>query len=142
MTDYLLDTNAPSELSRDRPDPRVAKWLLAQPVAKLFLSVVTIGEIRKGLVVLPKGRRRTGLESWFHNELLVWFHGRILPVTHLIADRWGMLDGECQLKGTPLNTADGMIAATALEHGLTLVTRNARDFAGLGVVILNPWDTV
>ena len=82
------------------------------------------------------------MESWFHNELLVWFHGRILPVTHLIADRWGMLDGECQLKGTPLNTADGMIAATALEHGLTLVTRNARDFAGLGVVILNPWDTV
>jgi predicted nucleic acid-binding protein len=108
----------------------------------LFLSAVTIGEIRKGLIVLPQGRRRTELEAWFHTDLLIWFRSRILPVTHSIADRWGMLDGQCQLKGTPLNTADGMIAATALEHGLTLVTRNVKDFAGLGVVLLNPWDAV
>ena len=140
MNGYLLDTNVLSEFSRDRPEPRVVEWLKTQPIARLFLSVVTIGEIRKGLTVLPEGRRRTELVTWFHTELLSWFRNRILPVTHSIADRWGVLDGQGQLKGTPLNTADGMIAATALEHDLTLVTRNVKDFAGLGVAILNPWD--
>ena len=140
MNGYLLDTNVPSEFSRDRPEPRVVQWLKAQSAATLFLSAVTIGEIRKGLIVLPQGRRRTELEAWFHTELLNWFSNRILPVTHLIADRWAVLDGQCQLKGTPLNTADGMIAATALEHNLTVVTRNVKDFAGLGVAIFNPWD--
>ncbi len=140
MNGYLLDTNVPSEFSRDRPEPRVAAWLKAQPPTTLYLSAVTIGEIRKGLVVLPQGRRRRELEAWFHTDLLVWFRNRILPVTDSIADRWGVLEGQCQLKGTPLNTADGMIAATALEHDLTLVTRNVKDFAGLGVVLLNPWD--
>ena len=142
MNGYLLDTNVPSEFSRDRPEPRVVAWLKAQPPTTLYLSAVTIGEIRKGLVVLPQGRRRIELEAWFHTDLLVWFRNRILPVTDSIADRWGVLEGQCQLKGTPLNTADGMIAATALEHDLTLVTRNVKDFAGLGVVLLNPWDEV
>jgi predicted nucleic acid-binding protein len=91
--------------------------------------------------VLPQGRRRTDLETWFHTELLTWFRDRILPVTDSIADWWGVLDGQDQLKGTPLNTADGMIAATALEHGLTVVTRNLRDFAGLGAHLFNPWDS-
>jgi predicted nucleic acid-binding protein len=116
-------------------------WLKAQPVTALFLTAVTIGEIRKGLVVLPAGRRRSELEMWFHSDLLTWFRNRILPVTHAVADRCGVLDGQCQLKGTPLNTADGMIAATAIEHDLTVVTRNVKDFAGLGVDIFNPWGT-
>jgi tRNA(fMet)-specific endonuclease VapC len=137
---YLLDTNVPSEFSRDRPEPRVVQWLKTQPVATLLLSAVTIGEIRKGLIVLPQGRRRTELETWFHTDLLSWFRNRILPVTHSIADRWGVLDGQCQLKGTPLNTAGGMIAATAFDHDLTVVTRNVKDCAGLGVTIFNPWD--
>lgn len=140
MNGYLLDTNVPSEFSRDRPAPRVVEWLKTQPVAALFLSAVTIGEIRKGLVVLPQGRRRSELEAWFQTDLLIWFRNRILPVTHAVADRWGVLDGQCQLRGTPLNTADGMIAATAIEHGLTLVTRNVKDFAGLGVDIFDPWE--
>jgi predicted nucleic acid-binding protein len=139
VTGYLLDTNIPSEFSRDRPEPRVVQWLKAQPVSMLFLSAVTIGEIRRGLIVLPQSKRRTELESWFHTDLLVWFRGRILPVTDSIADRWGVLDGQCQLKGMPLNTADGMIAATALEHDLAVVTRNIKDFAGLGVEVFNPW---
>jgi tRNA(fMet)-specific endonuclease VapC len=136
---YLLDTNIPSEFSRDRPEPRVVQWLKSQPIATLFLSAVTIGEIRKGLVVMPQGRRRNELEAWFHTDLLNWFHDRILPVTHSIADRWGALDGHRQLMGTPLNTADGLIAATALEHDLTVVTRNVKDFAGLAVVVFDPW---
>lgn len=141
MSGYLLDTNIPSEFSRDRPNPRVVEWLKVQPVTTLFLSAVTIGEIRKGPTVLPPGRRRSDLETWFHADLLTWFRSRILSVTHAVADRWGVLDGQCQLKGTPLNTADGMIAATAIEHGLTVVTRNVKDFAGLGVAVFNPWET-
>jgi predicted nucleic acid-binding protein len=140
VSGFLLDTNIPSELIRTRPDPRVRNWVYAKDEQSLYLSVVTIGELRRGFILLPVSRRRTELVRWFENDLLPRFHGRILPVTHSIADRWGVLDGECLLKGTRLNTADGMIAATALEHGLTLVTRNVKDFAGLGVVLLNPWE--
>jgi predicted nucleic acid-binding protein len=139
VSGYLLDTNIPSEFSRDRPEPRVVQWLKAQPVTTLFLSALTIGEIRKGLVILPQGRKRTELETWFHTDLMIWFRDRILPLTHSIADRWGVLEGQCQLNGTPLNTADGMFAATALEHELTLVARNVKDFAGLGAEVFNPW---
>jgi predicted nucleic acid-binding protein len=142
VSGFLLDTNIPSELIRSRPDSRVAKWVYAQDEQSLYLSVVSIGELRRGLVILPASKRRSELERWFENDLLPQFEGRILPVTRSIADRWGVLDGECQVKGTPLNTADGMIAATAIEHGLTVVTRNIRDYAGLGVEALNPWDAV
>ena len=142
MSGFLLDTNIPSELIRSRPDSRVEKWVYAQDEQSLYLSVVSIGELRRGLVILPASKRRSELERWFENDLLPQFEGRILPVTRSIADRWGVLDGQCQLKGTPLNAADGMIAATAIEHGLTVVTRNIRDYAGLGVEALNPWDAV
>jgi len=84
--------------------------------------------------------RRTRLERWLEDDLLPWFEGRVLPVTKPIAERWGLLDAQCQLRGTPANTADGMIAATALEHGLTVATRNVRDFAAMGVGMLNPWE--
>jgi predicted nucleic acid-binding protein len=140
VSGFLLDTNIPSELIRTRPEPRVEKWVYAQDEQSLHLSVVSIGELRRGLVILPSSKRRTDLERWFENDLLPRFQGRILPVTHSIADRWGVLDGQCQLKGTPLNTADGMIAATAVEHGLTIVTRNIRDYTGLDVQVFNPWD--
>jgi len=87
---YLLDTNVPSEFSRDRPEPRVVRWLKSQPVTTLFIGVVTIGEIRKGLTVMAEGRRRGELEIWFRNELLTWFRDRIPPVTYDIAERWGV----------------------------------------------------
>jgi predicted nucleic acid-binding protein len=98
---YLLDTNVPSEFSQDRPEPHVVEWLKKQSDTTLFLSAVTIGEIRRKLIVLPPGRRRTELEKWFHTDLLIWFRDRILPVTYAVADRWGVLDGQCQLRGTP-----------------------------------------
>lgn len=104
-----------------------------------LLSAVTIGELRKGFPLLPASKRRTQLEQWFHDELTPRFGSRILPVTHAIADRWGILGAERQLRGAPLSTPDGMIAATALEHGLVLVTRNVKDFVGLGVTLLDPW---
>jgi toxin FitB len=140
VSGFLLDTNIPSELIRSGPNPQVVDWIRAQDKTSLFLSVVTLGELRKGFTILPNSKRRSQLEQWFEGDLLVWFQDRILPVTQVIADRWGILDGECQLRGRPLNTADGMIAATALEHDLTVVTRNAKDFADLAVRVFNPWD--
>ena len=124
MSGFLLDANIPSELTRPRPDVRVSDWVDAQDNASLHLSVVTVGELRRGFTVLPRSKRRTQLEQWFEQYLLPLFVGRTLPVTQNVGNRWGILDGECQLRGTPLNTADGMIAATALEHDLTIVTRN------------------
>jgi predicted nucleic acid-binding protein len=139
---FLLDTNVPSELTRTLPEARVANWVDAQDSASLYLSVISVGELRRGFTILALGKQRTQLEQWFERYLVPSFFGRILPVTQSIADRWGVLSGECRLRGTPLNTADGLIAATALEHELTVVTRNVKDFARLGVAVLNPWDTV
>ncbi len=142
MNGFLLDTNIASELIRTRPEPRVVSWVYSQNEQSLYLSAVTIGELRRGFVIIPEGKRRSDLEQWLGNVLMPQFRGRILPVTYSIADRWGVLDGECRLKGTPLNTADGMIAATALEHDLTVVTRNVKDFVHVGVTVLNPWVNV
>jgi predicted nucleic acid-binding protein len=140
MTVFLLDTNIPSELIRPRPEPRVATWLQGIDNEQLFLSVITLGEIRKGFTVLPERARRQKLEQWLEQELRPWFAERILSVDEAVAERWGALDGARQLQGTPLNTADGLIAATAIEHGLVVVTRNVKDFAGLAVELFNPWE--
>lgn len=141
MSGFLLDTNIPSELLRPRPDSKVAAWVERQGTKTLFISVVSLGELCRGAVLLPHGSRRALLEHAIQVEVPEWFNGRILPVTRLIAERWGEMDGRRQLAGRPLHVADGLIAATALEHGLTLVTRNTKDFEGLGVTILNPWES-
>jgi predicted nucleic acid-binding protein len=138
---FLLDTNIPSEQSRPRPEPLVEQWLFAQPDHSVFLSVVTTGELRKGIALLPTSKRQNELAGWLDYHLVPKFAGRILPVTQRIADRWGTLSASRQLSGTPLGIPDGLIAATALEHGLTLVTRNVKDFGGLGLTIFNPWDS-
>ncbi len=137
---FLLDTNVPSELTRQQPDRRVARWLEDTDDDLMYFSVISIGEICKGFTVHPEEHRRASLRQWLENELRPWFAGRILPISEAIAERWGILDGECQLKGLALSAPDGLIAATALEHDLSVVTRNMKDFAGLGVAVLNPWD--
>ena len=91
-------------------------------------------------MVLQQGKRRTQLQQWLDEILRPWFDGRILPVNETIAERWGVLAGQCSLKGRPLKLADGLIAATALEHELAIVTRNVSDFEGLGVEIVSPWE--
>ncbi|MGA2590391.1 MAG: type II toxin-antitoxin system VapC family toxin [Bryobacteraceae bacterium] len=142
MKGYLVDTNVPSELTRETPDARVAAFLKNAGKESVFLSVMTIGEICKGIDLLPASKKRSGLQSWLDIDVRSWFAGRILPVTESIAERWGHLAAAAKQRGVAMTVVDGVIAATALEHGLTMVTRNVSDFAGLGVVLLNPWDEV
>ena len=136
---YLLDTNIPSETLRPSPDVKVAAWLKSHAKAAQFLSVVTLGELRRGITLLAPGARRTQLENFIEVTVPLWFADRVLPVTQGIAERWGVLDGQRQAAGRPLSVPDGMIAATAIEHGLVVATRNTKDFADLGVAIMNPW---
>jgi predicted nucleic acid-binding protein len=140
MSGFLLDTNVPSELIRIKPDPRVAQWLRDADDNTLHLSVISIGEVCKGFTVHPEERRRVLLRKWLDETLRPWFAGRILPVSEEIAERWGILEGQCQRRGLAVSAPDGLIAATALEHDLTIVTRNSKDFAGLGVTVFNPWN--
>lgn len=140
MKRYLVDTNVPSELTRERPDARVTAFLQGIDKSNVFLSVMTIGEIRKGISSLPESQKRAGLESWLNVDLRSWFAGRILPVTEQIAEKWGDLAATRRQRGMPPAVVDGVIAATALHHDLTVVTRNVSDFAGLGIDLLNPWE--
>jgi len=138
---YLVDTNVPSELTREQPDARVAAFLRSAGKGAVFLSVMTIGEICKGIAGLPAGQKRTALQDWLDSDLRSWFAGRILPLTESIAERWGHLAAPAKQRGLALAVVDGLIAATALHHDLTLVTRNVKDFADLGIYISNPWET-
>jgi toxin FitB len=137
---FLLDTNIPSELTRPEPHPSVCRWLENADDEQLYFSVISLGEILKGITVLPVSKRRSGLQQWLDETLRPWFDGRMLPVDEPIAVRWGLLAGQCKLKGRLLKVADGFIAATALEHDLIVVTRNVRDFEGLDLDVFNPWD--
>jgi predicted nucleic acid-binding protein len=116
------------------------EWADATNEASLYLSVLTLGEIRKGLAALPQGTRRTRLETWLEVDLKTRFHGRILSVDAGVADRWGLLTAEAKRAGKPLPVIDGLLAATALHHNLTVVSRNTGDFASTRVPILNPWE--
>jgi predicted nucleic acid-binding protein len=136
---YLVDTNIPSELTRERPDARVAAFLANAGQGRVFLSVLTIGEICKGIAALPDGHKRAGLQHWLDIDVRMWFAGRILPVTEDIAERWGHLSGAAKRRGMTVAVVDGLIAATA-RHNLTIVTRNMRDFAGLDVELFIPWE--
>jgi toxin FitB len=137
---YLVDTNIPSELTRENPDARVVEFLRNVDKEGVFLSVMTIGEICKRIATLPVSQRRATLQDWLDIDVRSWFAGRMLPVTEAIAERWGHLAATAKQRGLTLAVVDGVIAATALHHDLTLVTRNVKDFHGLGVNISNPWE--
>lgn len=140
MSGFLLDTNCISELIRSNPDARVLAWMHSAPEDLLYLSVLTLGEIRKGVAGLPQGKRRAQLEGWLELELQARFAGRILSIDTSVADRWGVLSAESKRKGRPLSAIDGLLAATAVQHNLTIVTRNVNDFASAHAV-LTPWES-
>lgn len=136
---YLLDTNVIPETIRRQQNKLVIKWLEQIPAELLFVSVLTFGEIRKGIEKLVDKKRREKLRIWLEHELTAWFDGRVLPVDLAVAERWGRLLAEV---GRPIPTIDSLLAATALHHGLHLVTRNVKDFDYPGLEVLNPWQDV
>lgn len=141
MTGFLVDTNCISEVVRVKPEPRVLAWIEAADESLLYLSVLTLGEIRKGLATLPQSRRRSHLETWIEVELQARFSGRILPIDVAVADRWGLLAANAKASGKPLSMIDGLLAATAIHHNLTVVSRNVSDFTRVPVQVLNPWES-
>lgn len=136
---FLLDTNVVSELARPAMPQRVRLFLLGQPEDAFFISVVTIAELRHGIALLPEGRRRDALESWFGGSLLQRFDGRIVNIDPDIAMAWGDLMAWSRKSGANLQPMDGLIAATSKVREHTLVTRNVRDFNRLGLDLVNPW---
>jgi toxin FitB len=136
---YLLDTNAVSEWVRPRPDPGLVQWLDEVDEDRTFLSVITVGELRKGVDRLAAGRRRDRLEQWLTSELPGRFGQRLLPIDAAVAIEWGRLLARAENAGTPVGGIDALIAATAKVHGLEVVTRNVAHFHGTGLGVLCPW---
>ena len=138
---FLLDTNIVSEWVKPRPDAGVVTWLADVDEDRVFLSVMSIAELRFGIERMPQGLRRNRLALWLRDELPRRFENRILPVTALVADTWGQVLARSQATGQTISIMDGFLAATAEVHGLTMVTRNVSGFSVLGHSVLNPWNT-
>ncbi len=139
---YLLDTCVISELVKTKPNSRVTQWVRSQDEENLFLSVITIGEIQKGISKLPNGRKKKQqLQNWLSNELRERFTDRILEITVGVAHVWGQVLGDCEIKGAPLPAIDSLIASQGIFHNMTIVTRNISDMESSGVSLFNPWST-
>jgi len=137
----LLDTNVISELLKPQPEPKVVNWIEATDEDLMFLSVLTTGEIRKGINLHPDSGRRAKLEGWLASDVRARFEDRILLVDDAVAERWGLLAAKAKIqKNYTLPVIDGLLAATAQHHNLILVTRNVDDVAPTGVQLFNPWD--
>lgn len=133
---YLIDTNVISELRRKEANASVVAWFADRPATSLYLSVLTLGEMRKGIESLPNGKKRLALRDWLETELPAFFAGRILPIGATVVDTWGRLLAR---REKPAPAIDSLIAATALHHELTLVTRNVADFRFPRLEVVNPW---
>jgi tRNA(fMet)-specific endonuclease VapC len=136
---YLLDTCVISEFRKPQPQQSVIDWLDAQLEESLFLSAITIGEIQKGVTALPASKRQRSLQTWL-DEVIYRYDKRILPLDVVALRRWGNLTAQLEKSGRVLPLMDSMLAATALVHRLTIVTRNVDDFADTGVKVLNIWE--
>jgi len=140
VSGFLIDTNVVSEIIRPAPSAKVIQWLRSTDENLLHVSVLTIGEIRQGVVLQPSARHRAELEAFLDSHVRFRFAGRIIPISGGIADRWGRLTATCRAMGAPLPPIDGLMAATALHHDLILSTRNTRHVASTGVQVFNPWE--
>jgi predicted nucleic acid-binding protein len=134
---YLVDTNVLSELRRKTPDAKVVAWMRQRRPDSLYLSVLTLGELRKGIESLPEGEKRLQLHDWLENDLPMFFSGRVLGIDEAVAHRCGRLQAGME---RPIPAIDSLLAAQALQTGLTLVTRNEKDFSFPGLDVINPWN--
>jgi toxin FitB len=139
VTSWLLDTNILSELRRPKPERKVVAFIAAQPLDVLYVSTVTLAEIRFGIELLPEVSLRADLADWLANKVRPMFEQRVLPVSEDILFKWRLLVEEGRKAGHTYSQPDLFIAATALHHGLTVVTRDTADYAKAGVSLLNPW---
>lgn len=137
---YILDTNVVSELVAQNPDHHVIQWVESVDPESLFLSVITIGEIKKGVEKLSSSKRKKNLIAWLEQDLLVRFREHILPIDTSVVMTWGRLLAELEKSGKPMPAIDSLLAATASDLGYTLVTRNITDFEDASINILNPWN--
>src|ERR1039458_5842236 len=141
MNGFLIDTNVLSEYNRPGiPNAGVKHWLETMARELQHVSVMTLAEIQKGIELLDEGKRRARLEQWLTQDLETWFSGRVLHVDRQVSRRWASLMAQGVRIGRPLPTVDSLIAATALAHDLTIVTRNVRDFESTDAGTFNPWE--
>jgi len=138
---WLLDTNVICEPTRRAPSRRVVEWLQSVPASDFHRSIITMGEIRRGILRLPAGARRRKLENWMHEELRPAFAGRVIEVGEEEIAAWAELLASLEKRGRSMPAIDSLIAATALAHNLTIATRNTGDFAPGGVRVFDPWKT-
>ena len=136
---FLLDTCVISELVKPAPSAAVLAWLRDTEEETLFLSVLTVGELEKGIARSVDAARKAKLTAWVRRDLAERFRHRVLPIDVAVAARWGTVVGESEARGAPLPVIDSLLAATGLEHDLTIVTRNITDFERCGARCLNPW---
>jgi predicted nucleic acid-binding protein len=137
---FLLDTSVISELVASQPESHVVRWVDSLDEDRLYLSVITIGEIKKGIERLPDSRRKRELAEWLEADLLIRFEDRILAIDAPTILIWGELTADLETQGRRMPAIDSLIAATALQGRLRLVTRNEHDFANSGVAVINPWE--
>lgn len=137
---YLLDTCIVSELIKKNPDHKVAAWIAGKEENNLFLSVLTFGEIHKGIEKMPTSKKKTRLHNWVEIELRERFKNRIIDFNLEVATIWGKIQALSEMQGKAMPTIDGQIAATGLAYSLTIVTRNTSDMQISGVELYNPWE--
>ncbi|MCX5905852.1 MAG: type II toxin-antitoxin system VapC family toxin [Deltaproteobacteria bacterium] len=138
---YLLDTCVISEVVKKEPNPAVIRWLDTGDEGRMYLSVLTLGELIKGITKLPIGEKKEKLQSWVRNDLAVRFGPRLVEIDTEIARAWGMLLGEAERRGEKLPVIDSLIAVSASVHDLIVVTRNVQDMARCQAKVFNPWES-
>ncbi len=137
---FILDTNVISELVSVQPDPNVIRWMETTDPESIYLSVIAVGELKKGIEKLPTSKRKETLDEWLHEDLLVRFQNHLLPIDAETMLVWGSINARLEIAGRPISAMDALLAATAQQHNCVLVTRNTAHFEITGILLVNPWE--